>query len=81
MCAVGRMRARSLGIELENGPPFGMQALGYESETVLPTVIVVERGGRILWADETDNYRVRPEPETFIEILRAANAAGASRAA
>ncbi len=49
----------------------GMQALGYDSETVLPTVVITEAGGRILWADETDNYRVRPEPDLFLTVLRA----------
>lgn len=47
----------------------GMQMLGYDSETVLPTVIITAAGGRILWADETDNYRVRPEPKLFLTVL------------
>ena len=33
-----------------------MQLLGYDSDTVLPTVIITDQGGRILWAHETDNY-------------------------
>ncbi|GAB4137003.1 MAG: hypothetical protein Kow00104_20510 [Rhodothalassiaceae bacterium] len=48
----------------------GMQALGYASDTVLPTVVITGRGGTILWTHETDNYRVRPEPGTFLEILK-----------
>ena len=48
----------------------GMQVLGYDSETVLPTVIITEAGGRILWADETDNYRVRPEPDVYLRIIK-----------
>lgn len=66
----GNGAARTLGIAHDHGLPMGMQALGYDSETVLPTVIITETGGRILWVHETDNYRVRPEPETFLAVLR-----------
>jgi hypothetical protein len=50
--------------------PMGMQVLGYDSETVLPTVIITDKGGRILWVHETDNYRIRPEPEVYLAVLR-----------
>ncbi len=62
--------ARILGIAHPDGLPMGMQVLGYDSETVLPTVIITDTGGRILWAHETDNYRIRPEPELFLAVLR-----------
>jgi len=62
--------AHVLGIAHLNGLPMGMQALGYDSETVLPTVIITDTGGRILWAHETDNYRIRPEPGQFLAVLR-----------
>lgn len=64
------MAARILGIESRNGIPMGMQMLGYESETVLPTVIITDGDGQVIWVDETDNYRVRPEPETYFEVLQ-----------
>ncbi len=64
--------ARSLGIFHEGGVPLGMP--GYGADTVFPTVIVTDAEGRILLADETDNYRVRPEPETFLAALDAASA-------
>jgi peroxiredoxin len=51
--------AEKLGIAHRNGLPVGMQALGYAGDTVLPTVIITAKGGEILWAHETDNYRVR----------------------
>jgi peroxiredoxin len=66
----GNRAAAALGIKHDNGLPAGMQALGYDSDTVLPTVVITDKGGRILWAHETTNYRVRPEPAAFIEILR-----------
>ena len=66
----GNRAARTLGIASPNGIPAGMQMLGYDSETVLPTVIITDTGGHILWAHETDNYRVRPEPGTYLAVLR-----------
>jgi peroxiredoxin len=71
----GNRAAEQLGIEHRNGLPVGIQALGYASDTVLPTVIITARGGEILWVHETDNYRVRPEPETYLAVLRRREAA------
>lgn len=62
--------AQRLGIFMQNGLPAGMELLGYDSDTVYPTVVVTDADGRILYADQTDNYRVRPEPSTFLAILR-----------
>ena len=66
----GNRAARALGIDHPGGLPLGMQALGYDSETVMPTVIITDKGGRILWAHETDNYRVRPDPDIYLAVLR-----------
>ena len=54
----GNQAARKLGIAHAFGVPMGMQVFGYKSETVMPTVIITGAGGKILWAHETDNYRV-----------------------
>lgn len=62
--------AKALGLESRFGTPFGMQALGYDSDTVLPTVIIIDGAGVVQWVHATDNYRVRPEPDTFFEVLR-----------
>ena len=62
--------ARALKIDSPNGVPMGMQMLGYDSETVMPTVIITAAGGRILWVHETDNYRVRPDPDVYLAVLR-----------
>lgn len=70
---VNNKAAKKLGIFHKNGLPFGMQVLGYDSNTVMPTVIVTDKNGKILFADLTDNYRVRPEPDTFFKVLDAAN--------
>jgi peroxiredoxin len=66
----GNVAARALGIENENGLPMGMQMLGYDSDTALPTVIITGKDGKIVWTHETDNYRVRPEPDVYLEVLR-----------
>lgn len=65
----GNRAAQALGIAAADGIPRGMELLGYDSETVLPTVLLTDARGRILWSDQTDNYRVRPEPDTFIRVL------------
>jgi peroxiredoxin len=61
--------AKQLGIFSKNGIPAGFQVLGYDSDTVLPTVIITDAEGKIVFADLTDNYRVRPEPETFLKVI------------
>jgi len=72
--------ARKLGIAHEHGIPAGYELLGYDSETVLPTVLLVDENGRILYTDLTENYRIRPEPAQFLRILAEAEtgAAGSS---
>lgn len=63
--------ARLLKIDHQHGTPIGMEMFGYKSETVLPTVIITDENGKIIFLDQTDNYRVRPEPGTFISVLDA----------
>ena len=74
----GNRAARTLGIENPHGLPMGMQMMGYDSETVLPTVVITGAGGQILWAHETDNYRIRPEPDVYLAVLRARGVVGES---
>jgi peroxiredoxin len=66
----GSRAAHVLGIEHLNGLPMGLQMLGYDCETLLPTVIITDTGGRVLWTHETDNYRIRPEPDVYLAVLR-----------
>lgn len=61
--------AKQLGILHKWGTPMGMQLLGYQSDTVLPTVIVTNAQGQIIFSDQTDNYRVRPDPKAFEALL------------
>ena len=62
--------ARALGISSEFGIPTGLEALGYDTDAPMPTVIITDANGKVLWTHETDNYRVRPEPETFLSVLK-----------
>lgn len=71
----GLEAARRLGIVNPDGTPAGM--VGYESDTVLPTLVVTDADGRIVYADQTDNYRARPTPETVLAALRSAGLAPA----
>jgi peroxiredoxin len=63
--------ARRLGIEHIGGVPFLMEPLGYDADSLLPTVVISDPDGTIIFADLTDNYRVRPEPSTFLAALDA----------
>lgn len=66
----GNAMAKRFKVFAKNGLPMGLQTLGYDSDTVLPTVLVTDKQGKIIFADLTDNYRVRPEPGTFLDIIR-----------
>ena len=61
--------AKQLGIVHKWGTPMGLQLLGYDSDSVLPTVILTDSKGRITFYDQTDNYRVRPDPTAFEALL------------
>lgn len=62
--------AETFEILNEDGTPLGLGLLGYESDTVLPTVFITDQQGKIVYVDLTDNYRVRPEPEAFLNVLK-----------
>ncbi len=63
----GNVAARKLNIISKNGLPTGFQVLGYDSDTVLPTIILTNEKGIIIHSDLTSNYRIRPEPA---ELMR-----------
>ncbi|MCB9761524.1 MAG: redoxin domain-containing protein [Alphaproteobacteria bacterium] len=63
--------ARILGIFQAEGVPAGFRKLGFGSDTVLPTVTLVDAAGVVLLSDEPDNYRQRPAPERFLRLLDA----------
>ena len=61
--------ARQLNIIAKNGLPTGFQVLGYDSDTVMPTIILTDEGGKIIHSDLTSNYRVRPEPKDLLKYF------------
>jgi peroxiredoxin len=63
------LAARRLGILAAGGLPMGMQALGYDSDVPMPTVFITAPGGRVVYSDLTDNYRMRPQPAEFMAAL------------
>ncbi|GAA3916537.1 peroxiredoxin family protein [Litoribacillus peritrichatus] len=67
--------AEAFGIKAEGGTPAGFEALGYDSDTVRPTVLITNSKGELIYSDLTDNYRVRPEPEEFIKVFQQAGVA------
>lgn len=67
----GNTVAEQFGIAISNGVPLGIPG-GYAPDAVMPTVVVTNGNGTILFSDQTDNYRVRPEPDMFLAILRRA---------
>ena len=58
---------KALAIDHTGGTPVGVA--GYDLDTTMPTVVMTNQQGIIIFADLTDNYRVRPEPETFLSVL------------
>ncbi len=60
--------AKALDILNEKGVPAGLRSK-YGADTVLPTAIITDAEGKIIFTDQTDNYRVRPNPDLFIEAL------------
>ncbi len=69
----GNAIAESWGIAINHGVPVGITG-GYAPQTVMPTVVVTNASGTIVFSDQTDNYRVRPEPDVFLAILRRSGA-------
>jgi len=65
--------AETLGIAIDNWVPMGVPG-GYDPNTVMPTMVVTNASGTIVFSDQTDNYRVRPEPDVFLAILRRSGA-------
>ncbi|MDW3220545.1 MAG: peroxiredoxin family protein [Acidimicrobiales bacterium] len=59
--------ARVLGIQHPGGAPLGVAT---QPESVLPTAVVLDADGVVRFAHETDNYRIRPDPELFLDTLR-----------
>lgn len=70
--------ARRLGILDEGGLPAGLQLLGYDSDAPRPTVFLTTAGGKLIYSDLSENYRIRPEPADFLAVFDRAAATSAA---
>ena len=66
--------AKALGIAHIAGVPAGLPG-NFDADSVLPTVVITNSKGIVIYADQTDDYRVRPEPDVFVKALKDAQAA------
>ncbi len=60
--------ARALDLVQVGGTP-AIYSAGTNGDTTVPTVVITDARGSVLWVDSTDNHRIRPEPAAFLEIL------------
>lgn len=67
---VNNEAAKALGILHTSGTPKGFEILGFESDVPKPTTFVLDEKGKVVFADLTTNYRIRPRPEDIIATLR-----------
>lgn len=67
---VGNEAAKKLGILHTSGVPKGFEVLGYDSDVPKPTTFVLDEKGKVVYADLTTNYRVRPRPEDILAAIR-----------
>ena len=61
--------AETLGIAHFDGVPVGLGLFGYGRHSVMPTVLVTNGDGEVIFLDQSDNYRLRPEPQTFLKVI------------
>jgi peroxiredoxin len=61
--------ARALDIVDEYGVPGGKLARTHGPHTVMPTVVITDAEGTIVYTDQTETYRVRPEPDVFLRVI------------
>lgn len=61
--------AKELDIFDAHGLPFGLQLFGFGSHTILPTIIITDAEERIIYTNQAENYRERPEPTTLLKVI------------
>lgn len=62
--------AEGIGLLDKGGLPLGLEVVGFEKDVYRPAVIVTDDNGVIRYLDIADNYRLRPEPQEFLTILK-----------
>ncbi|MCF8258978.1 MAG: peroxiredoxin family protein [Flavobacteriales bacterium] len=61
--------AKKLGILHEWGLPAGFEMFGYDRDVPKPTTFAIDGKGKVVYADLTTNYRVRPLPQEILKAL------------
>ena len=67
---VNNEAAKILGILHTDGLPKGFEVLGFDKDVPKPTTFVLNEAVKVVYADLTENYRVRPRPEDIFAALR-----------
>lgn len=60
--------AQALDIVQAGGTPV-LYGAGTNGDTVVPTVIITDGAGTVVWLHHADNHRIRPEPSLFLEVI------------
>jgi hypothetical protein len=60
--------AQVLDIVQAGGTPL-LYGAGTNGDTVVPTVIITDGTGTVVWLHHADNHRIRPEPSVFLEVI------------
>ncbi|MBT0995513.1 redoxin domain-containing protein [Cellulomonas sp. DKR-3] len=60
--------ARRLDLVQAGGVPLAFSA-GTDGDSVVPTVVITDDDGRVVWVHHAHDHRVRPEPSTFLEVI------------
>lgn len=45
------------------------RSLDDDGDTVVPTAVITDGDGRVVWVHHSEDHRVRPEPSTFLEVI------------
>ena len=61
--------ARALSIVDEGGTMIAALRKGFPRDTVMATVVALDERNRVIFGDESHNYRRRPHPDTFLPVF------------
>jgi peroxiredoxin len=64
----GGEASRALDLVQAGGVPVIFGA-GTDGDTVVPTVLITDAAGIVVWRAIADNHRVRPDPDLFLRVL------------
>jgi peroxiredoxin len=62
--------SKIIGIDHKASLPLGLEILGFKSDAIYPTIIIVDRNRMVKYVHQTNDYRKRPSPSFFITLLK-----------